>query len=281
MIGFILLIVLIGLSIGGREKLTWPEKFIKDAVGGIQQLIYRPVGAVAGFFEDIADLKHIYKENEELRQLASAYARDKVEYNFVKRQNERLQEELNFTNHQKEMNNYTYMIAQVISVSNDANNRTININIGSKQGVKKNMAVVTVDGLVGIVNTVTPFTSSITPYTELNANSAAFNPVSATVLGKESDSFGILTDYDAEQDKIILSKIGEDDPMVEGDTVITSGLGNIYPRGLMIGTIDSLKVGDFGLTYVATIEPFVDLDKLTEVFVVKIPELDENGELTQ
>ena len=271
---------MIGLSIGGRQSLTWPEKFLKDAIGSIQQVIYRPAGAVAGFFQDMKNLSSIYEENEQLRKLAAQYARDKVEYNFVKNENERLQDELDFTEHQKEMYNYTYMIAQVISVSNDANNRTININLGSKQGVQKDMAVVTVDGLVGLVNAVTPFTASVTPYTELNSLSTAFNAISVTVMNKEKDSFGILTDYDAELERIMMTKIGEDDPITEDDIVITSGLGNIYPRGLQIGTVESLKVGDFGLTYEATIKPFVDLNQLTEVFVVKIPQIIEDEELT-
>jgi len=280
MIGFLIFIVMIGLSIGGRQSLTWPEKFVKDAIGGIQQMIYRPAGAVAGFFQDMKNLNTIYEENEQLRMLAAQYARDKVEYNFVKNENKRLQDELDFASHQKEMYDYTYMIAQVISVSNDANNRTININVGSRQGVEKDMAVVTVDGLVGLVKAVTPFTASVTPYTELNSLSTAFNAISATVLNKETESFGILTDYDAELERIMMTKIGEGDPMKEGDTVITSGFGNIYPRGLQIGTIETLKVGEVGLTYEATIDPFVDLNQLTEVFVVKIPQINEDEELT-
>lgn len=272
MVGFLVLIVMIGLTIGGREKITWPERFLKDAVGFMQQVIYRPAGAVAGFFQDIRQLDEVYKENEELRKLAAAYARDKIEYNFVKSENERLKEDLKFTEHQMVMNDYTFKIAQVISVNNDAHNRTININLGSKHGVQKEMAVVTVDGLVGLVNSVSPFTSSVTPYTELSSTAATFNAISATVMGKESDSFGILSSYDAEIERLIMTKIGEKDPMVEGDIVITSGMGNIYPRGLRVGEIESLKVGDFGLTYVATIKPFVDLNKLTEVFVVSVPQ---------
>lgn len=280
MVGFLVLIVLIGLTIGGREKITWPERFLKDTVGFVQQLIYRPAGAIAGFFQDISQLNEVYKENEQFRMMASAYARDKVEYNFLKSENERLMKELEFKIHQEQMYDYKYMIAQVISVNNDANNRTININLGSKHGVEKNMAVVTSDGLVGIVNSVSAFYASVTPYTELSTTSTTFNAISATVMGKETESFGILSDYDTEQERLIMSKIGEEDPMVEGDIVITSGLGNIYPRGLRIGEIESLKVGDFGLTYVADIKPFANLNKLTEVFVVAAPSYDEEEETT-
>lgn len=278
MVGFLVLIVLIGLTIGGREKITWPERFLKDTVGFVQQLIYRPAGAIAGFFQDISQLNEVYKENEQFRMMAAAYARDKVEYNFLKSENERLMKELEFKIHQEQMYDYKYMIAQVISVNNDANNRTININLGSKHGVEKNMAVVTSDGLVGIVNSVSAFYASVTPYTELSTTSTTFNAISATVMGKETESFGILSDYDTEQERLIMSKIGEEDPMVQGDIVITSGLGNIYPRGLRIGEIESLKVGDFGLTYVAEIKPFANLNKLTEVFVVAAPSYDEEEE---
>lgn len=280
MVGFLVLIVLIGLTIGGREKITWPERFLKDTVGFVQQLIYRPAGAIAGFFQDISQLNEVYKENEQFRMMAAAYARDKVEYNFLKSENERLMKELEFKIHQEQMYDYKYMIAQVISVNNDANNRTININLGSKHGVEKNMAVVTSDGLVGIVNSVSAFSASVTPYTELSTTSTDFNAISATVVGKETESFGMLSDYDTEQERLIMSKIGEEDPMVKGDIVITLGLGNMYPRGLRIGEIESLKVGDYGLTYVATIKPFANLNKLTEVFVVAAPSYDEEEETT-
>jgi len=275
MIGFLVCIILIGLTIGGRGTLTLPEKVIRDSVGFTQQLIYRPVGAIAGFFKDIKQLNTVYEENERLRLLAAAYARDKAEYNFIKSENERLKIDLNFTSHQMQMNDYKYLIAQVISVSNDANNRTININLGSKHGVEKDMAVITVDGLVGLVKSVSPYTASVTPFTELKSTNVSYNAISATIEGRDSVSFGILTEYNPEIERIMMTKIGENDPMAVGDTVITSGSGNVYPRGLKVGTVESLKVGDFGLTYVATINPFAKLNQLTEVFVVQIPKTNE------
>ena len=270
MVGFLVFIVLIGLTIGGRDRLTTPEQFLKDTVSTLQGIIYKPAAQIAGFFKDVRQLDQIYAENEELRKALALYTREKVQYNFIQSENERLQEALDFRQHQKELYDYNYLIAQVVAVSNDANNRTININLGSKHGVEKNMAVITVDGLVGIVTNVSPFSASVTPFTELNSTSNTFNAISATVFGKEDVSFGVLTDYDVENERIVMSKIDENDPIVVGDTVITSGLGNVYPRGLLVGKVETIKVGDFGLTHVATIEPFAKLDHLTEVFVVQM-----------
>ena len=71
-----------------------------------------------------------------------------------------------------------------------------------------------------------------------------------------------------------MTKIDEDDPMESGDLVITSGLGNVFPRGLIIGTLESRQVGDFGLTQKATVKPAARFDHLREVFVVVVPDVD-------
>ncbi|WP_419872187.1 rod shape-determining protein MreC [Candidatus Pristimantibacillus sp. PTI5] len=274
MIGFILCIAVIGYSLSDRKELSWPEKFLKDSAAYVQQWFYKPAGYIAGFFEDISNLRTIYEENEQLRITAAAYSRDKINYNFIEKENKRLQEELSFTERQKEMYNYKYLIAQVVSVSNEANNRTMTINLGSKNGIKPNMAVTTIDGLIGLVSSVTPFTAAVKPITELNETSPTSNSIAVTILGRENESFGVLSSYNKETSRLIMTKIPEDDKMTIQDTVITSGLVNGYPRGLVVGTVESLQLGDFGLTYTASVKLAASFDHLTEVFVVQVPELE-------
>lgn len=275
MIGMILFIAVIGYSLSDRGELSLPEKITKDTSAFVQQWFYKPAGHIAGFFEDIRQLRSVYEENERLNLLAAAYAREKVNYNFIQLENERYKEMLHFTERQKQIHNYNYLIAQVISVSNDANNRSLNIDLGSKHGIKRNMAVTTVDGLIGIVSAVSPYSATVTPITELDENSPTFNSISATVFGREDESFGILSGYNKSTGKLIMTKIAENDKMEIGDTVITSGLGNVYPRGLIVGTIEAKQVGDFGLTYTADIKMSASFDHLTEVFVVQVPDMEE------
>lgn len=275
LVGLMICIAIIGFSLSDRKELSWPEKFVKDATGYVQQWFYKPAGYMAGLFRDLRELRVLYEENEQLRLTAAAYTRDKIHYNFVQKENERLKEALHFTEQQKQMYNYNYLIAQVVSVSNDANNRTININLGSKHGVKTNMAVITTKGLIGLVSSVSELTSTVTPITELNETSPTFNSISVTIEGRENESFGILSSYDKETGRLIMTKIPETDKMEYGDTVITSGLGYVYPRGLRVGTVETKQVGDFGLTYTATVEMAADLNQLTEVFVVQVPEIED------
>ncbi|MFD0713968.1 rod shape-determining protein MreC [Paenibacillus sp. GCM10027626] len=279
MIVFVLFVAVMGFSIGDRKKLTWPENFLLDATGMVQQWFYKPAGYIAGLFEDLTNLRSIYKENEELRKMAAAYARDKSKFNENQQTLARLQDQLGFKQRQKELNNYRYLIAQVISVSNDPYNKTIRINLGSRDGIKPNMVVVTTDGLIGMINRVSPFSSSVMPLTELNDKSPDTKQYAATALGKELDSFGMIDNYDEQSGMLTMTRISEKDPMAKGDTIITSGRGNVFPQGIVIGKVVSKEVGDFGLTYTAEIEPAADFTHLKEVFVVEVPNQEEEEDI--
>lgn len=275
---FVLMIVLIvfaaimGLSLGQRDKLTWPEQFIGDSVTFVQQWFYKPAGYLAGLFEDVRTMRDIYRENEELRTTVARYARDRVTYNRIERENERLKEALAFKERQKRMFDYEYVIAQVVAVSQDPLNPTFKINLGSTDGIKPDMAVITTDGLVGLVNRVFPLYSTVMPITQIRSESSG--AISATVMAHK-ESFGVIEDYDPKSGMLVMNRIAEDDPLEIGDEVITSGLGGIYPYGLVIGTVESRQVGDFGLTHTAYVKPAADFHRLMEVFVVVPPDLEE------
>ncbi len=278
MIGLILFIALMGFTFG-RNRLTWPEKFVSDAIGTVQGVFYRPVGAVAEFFRDLGRLSDVYKENEQLRQTVAQYTQDQIRFNRLEADNKRLMEELKFTERQKNMDNYRYLIAHVIGSTSNPYERTITINLGSKDGIKPEMVVRTVEGLVGLVSKVKNFTSTVTLISNLDPSSSKGSPVSATFLSKP-DSFGII-EYDEETKTLMMSKIEEKDQPMDGDTVITSGLGSLFPKGVIVGTVKSSQVGDFGLTYTAVIEPAAKFNHLQEVFVIVVPELDDLNEVDE
>ena len=273
----IVFIAVMGFSLGQRNKLSWPENFVGDSVTFVQQWFYKPAGYIAGLFEDIRTMRDIYRENEELRTTVARYARDRVTYNRIQLENERLQEALDFKERQKRLYDYEYVIAQVTAVSQDPLNPTIKINQGSTDGIRPDMAVVTTDGLVGLVDKTFPLYSTVMPITQLNEESLNPKAVSATVLDRE-ESFGIIESYDAQRGVLVMNKIAEDDPLKEGDTIITSGLGQVFPFGLVVGTVESRQVGDFGLTHTAYVKPAAEFDKLTEVFVVVPPDLEGEAE---
>lgn len=265
-----------GFSLGQRDNLTWPENFVGDSVTFVQQWFYKPAGYLAGLFEDIRTMRDLYRENEELRTTVARYARDRVTYNRIELENERLKEALAFKERQKRMFDYEYVIAHVVAVSQDPLNPTFKINLGSTDGIEPNMAVVTTEGLVGLVSRVFPLYSTVMPITQLDSESSGARAISATVM-EHKESFGVIEDYDAQRGMLIMNRIAEDDPISEDDVVITSGLGGVYPYGLVIGTVETRQVGDFGLTHTAYVKPAANFDKLSEVFVVVPPDLEEEA----
>nr|WP_273545618.1 rod shape-determining protein MreC [Paenibacillus caui] len=274
LMGLILFIAVMGFTLGPRAGLSWPEKFTKDTVGFVQYIVYKPVSYITGFFEDIANLRSLQKENEELKIALAHYTRDKARYNSIEQDNERYSNLLKFTDEQKARNkDYEYRIAQVISVSNDPDNRSLVINLGSQNGIKNGMAVTSDKGLVGTVSHVSNFTSTVKLLTTLDPKDPNSNAIAATVQGNENKSFGMIESFDSDKGMFLMTKIKSDDPLKEGDTIISSGLGGEFPRFMVIGKVVSRQKGSYGLTDTAYIEPATEFSDWNELFVVITPEV--------
>nr|WP_229522433.1 rod shape-determining protein MreC [Paenibacillus monticola] len=272
----VLFIVVMGFSLGTRKALSWPENFLRDTTGFVQNVFYKPAGYVAGLFEDIGNLHDLAKENESLKITVAQYTRDKATYNFIQADNERLQKLLKFTQAQKEKYDYEYHIAQVVSLTTEPSNSSLVIDLGSKDGVKTNMSVISVEGLVGVISEVSNFTSTVKLMTMMDSNDPNSQPaIAATAIGKENSTFGMIQSYNQETKRLQMDKIPPGDPIAVGDTIVSSGIGGLYPRGLTIGTVDSVAVGEFGLTSTAIIKPKAEFEDWKQLIVVYTEERTE------
>jgi rod shape-determining protein MreC len=271
--GLVCFFILMGLTLGNRAQMTMPEKFIKDTVSWTQGLFYRPAASIAGFFEDIRQLRVIYAENKTLKLTLTQYARDTQKLNELEAQNKVLKDALGFTERQKQANNYKYRIAEVVTVNADPFNNTLSINLGQKDGIKKDMAVMTIDGLVGRINEVSEFYSNVQLLTEINDTDSNSKAIAVTVKGRESQSFGMIESFDVKTGNLVMNKVDQADPMQVGDTVITSGLGLVFPNGIEIGKIVSIGPGEFGITHKVLVEPKASFRHIREVYVVEVPEV--------
>lgn len=271
MSGVIVFVALMGFTFGGRGTMSWPEGFLKDTVTWVQGWLNKPARSVAGFFEDVRRLSVLYEENRQLKLTLTQYAKDTARLNDLEAQNKRLKEALGFTERQQQSNQYKYRIAEVYASSPDPFNNTIVINLGEKDGIQANMAVMSVEGLIGRVVKVSPFYSNVQLLTELDSSAA--KAIAVTVKGRENESFGILEGYDRETGMLIMNKIPKADQLTKGDIVVTSGVGQLFPRGIEIGEVVSRDEGDFGITHTALVKPFASFNHLREVFVIEVPGL--------
>ena len=176
LVSFILLAALVGLTLNERENPTWPEAMLIDTFGWVQGVIYSPVHHVAGFFEDIRDIKKLYDENAKLKASLNEYSSMRVRIEGLERENKKLKEDLGL----RDTSGFKNMIsANVVGRSPSKWNSEITIDVGSKDGVEKDTAVITAGkGLVGRVYEVSPYHSKvllITDREKINVSAKVLN----------------------------------------------------------------------------------------------------------
>ncbi|EEL49109.1 Rod shape-determining protein MreC [Bacillus cereus Rock3-44] len=252
---------LIGISLKERKSLTWPEQFVKDTVGVVERVFQKPANYVAGFFENVEDIKRTYEENKTLKEKLDKYADLSVKVKALEKDNEKLRETIG---KETSLRDHKQIQATVIARNPDKWYDLIGIDRGAQQGIEKDMAVVTSKGLVGRVKSVSQFTSTVELLSSLNRT----NRISAVVEG-DKRIFGLIEGYDKEKQALVFTKIPSDVKVEKDQTVVTSGLGGIFPDGLIIGNIVDVTPDEYGLTQTAYVKPAADLNDVDHVMVAK------------
>ncbi len=206
------------------------------------------------FFTNITTLK---EENERLKEENSKLETALRELEIIKSENETLKEYVNLKDKYTE---YTTVPGYIINkdISNYSN--TVIINVGEKDGIKVNMPVISDKGLVGHVISVTPSTAKV--QTLLDTSSAV-----SSVVGSARDNV-IVKGTLENSSSIKAISIPTSATILEGDKIETSGLGGIYPKGILIGTVKKVTNTKNLTNRYANIEPAVDFNKVETVLVI-------------
>ena len=257
-ITLIILILLIFLSNVETDKLSYLESLGSKLTNPIQKVFVDLKNKIVGntsYFDDIDTLK---QENSELKQENSELKEQLRELEILKAENQTLQEDLNLTG---KYSNYETVPAYVINKDISNYSSTIIINVGSDDGVEKNMTVIADKGLVGHVVSVTNNTAKVQVIVD------AASTVSATINTTEES---IICKGTLENNQILrASYIPTGAELIIGDTIHTSGLGGIYPKGILIGTISNIVTTNNSTDRYAVIDTAVDFSKVYTVLVIK------------
>lgn len=274
LIGFIILVSLIGYSLRERE-ITFGEQFINDTVGWVQNIVHTPINFVTNIYSNIEDFKNTYEENQILREQIAQNKGLIYDVQELEEENEELRNTLEIS---ETIRDYEPIQATVIARSPERWLEQVTINKGEQHGITTNMVVITADGMVGKVQTTSEFTSNV----QLLTGFDQYNRVSATISRDEgNDIFGMIEGYDEETESLLFRIIEESDRDVEeGEMVFTSGMGGTFPAGLPIGMVKEVGSDQYGLTRTALIEPAADMYDLNQVIVVDrtIEEVEESND---
>ncbi|MED1468405.1 rod shape-determining protein MreC [Bacillus salipaludis] len=260
LLSIIILVALIGFSLRERSKLTWPEQFVKDSVGWVQSLVSKPAYVVAGFFENLKDLENTYQENKELKSRVEEIVSLESQVQDLKKDNEDLR---NVLGEKKTLRDFKPLPATVIGRNPDRWHEMIIIDKGKINGIKQNMAVVTANGLIGKVKNVNQFSSTVQLLSAMDPK----NRISAVVQGQKN-SFGFVEGFDSEKKLLQVKTIPSGAKIKKGQTVVTSGLGGVFPKDLPIGKVVEVKPDQYGLNQTALVKPGADFYDIQNVLII-------------
>ncbi|CAM5217795.1 Cell shape-determining protein MreC OS=Ureibacillus acetophenoni OX=614649 GN=SAMN05877842_102346 PE=3 SV=1 [Ureibacillus acetophenoni] len=274
LVSMIFIVALISFSLRDRQNATLPEQFIKDTVGLAQGFIAKPANYITGIFNDINSLLNTYEENKRLKTRLEDFAVLQSEVNTLKNENNSLRD---IVEKEDSLREYIPIQATVIARNPDQWEEKIILDKGSSHGIEVNMAVMTSKGLIGKISLVTPLTSEVEL---IQTNNPNFR-VSAVIQGENEEIFGLIEGFDVERNELIMKRIDSSFEVKEGELVISSGLGGIFPKGILIGEITEVTTDDFGLTKMAFIKPAADFSMLQDVMIAKrnVITIDEHEQL--
>ncbi|GLV13796.1 cell shape-determining protein MreC [Alicyclobacillus hesperidum] len=265
----IVLMVIAGLTLAqSGRRASFPERVVMDVENTVAGWIYRPVSKITGFFAGLGDMRSMYQENAQLKHEMQKYQALRAELSDAEAENQRLATMLNFYNRTK--NTLHEIPAAVVGREPSEWNSQLTINVGTADGVQPNMAVVAPDGsLVGRVDTVATHSAKVILITDTQVGDG----VAALVEAAKAQPFAVVTGSGASAGELALDFLGQIVQMpasqLIGDEVITSGLSNVFPRGLVIGTITKVQYGAHNTVKSAIVEPAAQMDYLQDVFVVR------------
>lgn len=233
---------------------------VGSAINPLQKVVYVASSKVKTTLDFFLNFSKVKNENKELTQKNIDLENKLLEYDRLKQENNNLREVLNFKNSK---NDYDYLGCEIIGYSGESFSGGYTINKGEKDGLKKNMVVISDKGLVGQVTNVGKNWATVS--TILNENIGVSVMISST-----RETTGILKGNitNKNQNLAKVTNLPVDSAVKVGDAIVTSGLGQVYPKEIRIGEVTSVETDNVKVMKTATVKPYVDFNKLEELFVV-------------
>lgn len=244
----IIILIMLVLSLILDRKATNIEKFLKDGCILVEKIVMYPFTAL--------------NNDKNIKQTES--------YLIQKNVNSSLEKEIQELKDTLELNRtlteYVPVNATILSRNKSYWFNTITIDKGSSSGIKKDMAVITKNGLIGKISKTTKYSSEVKLITSDDINFK----VSVAIKTNEIDNYAIMNGYDKTTGLIKASGLDKTTIVNKGDTVLTSGLGGLFPAGIYIGTVEKVTSDKYDLSKTIYIKTYQNFNDIHYVTVLKV-----------
>ncbi|MBP3461360.1 MAG: rod shape-determining protein MreC [Bacilli bacterium] len=257
------MLLLFSVIINDKRNLTIIEKIFKDTTLSINTLAMKPINILEDKIKEYNSKQKLYEKYEKLSEKYSKVELMETKYEEAKKEINDLKKVLNLNN---TLSENSYMNATVITRNIGYWYNNITIDKGEKDGIKKDMAVITNDGLVGTVIKTSNLNSTVKLLTTSDTN----NKISVKIkIGENEYLYGLLTGYNKEKKCFIVEGISENTDIKKGSIITTTGLGNGLPSGILIGRVESISKDNFDLARTVLVKSSVNFDDISYVTVLK------------
>ncbi len=247
---FVIICLLVaGLVAGGPQVTSLTS-------GAIVQVLYYPFSILKN---TVSDLSRVHDDNQRLRLALQETILHLDHYKEIERENERLRLILDY----EPPPGYELSQARVLSVSGTTGQVSAEINRGARDSIRVNMPVINQQGLIGRVISVSETVSQVQLLTDPTHRVAARVATSREMgIVKYRTLDGMLLDNFPIQGVVEV-----------GDQILSSGLGGIYPAGLVIGQVGSIERPEDAVFCQIVINPAVNFNSIEELFVLRSHQL--------
>ncbi len=256
-ITIVILIIIVIISNIKIQDVAYIENALGVVIMPIQNGLTYLKNWISGNNSFFSNINTLQEENEALKKKNIELEQSLRELEIIKSENDTLREYVNLTDKYSEYKTLpAYVIQRDISNYSDI----IIINIGSKEGIEVNMPVISEQGLVGHIISVTDHTAKVQTIIDTAST------ISCTISSSRDKMVARGT---LQQNSTLKATfIPTEATILEGDSVETSGIGGIYPKGIHIGTISQIINTKNITDRYAIIQTAVDFNKLETMLVI-------------
>ncbi len=257
-----LVLVVLAFSLQKDRDLNPIEKVAKDTITVVLKVVSAPFNFVHDTVDSIIEKNNLYEKYKELKN-------KEEQIDSVVSQNDNLRDEVNKLKDTLNLNTLlsdkVYMNATVVTRNIGYWYDEVTIDKGSKNGIEKGMAVVNPKGLVGQITKVSNYSSTV----KLLSNENMSDKISVKIKVADKYVYGLISQYDSKTNTYTVEGISENVDIEEGADVVTTGMGTIFPSGLMVGKVNKVTTDNFDLSKVVEVQASVNFDDLDYLTVLK------------
>ena len=264
----IIILAIFSFTLKEDRQLNKFESLIKDTTTGIQKVISYPFNFIFSKIDDYKELINIREKYQKLLPEVDRIDSLMTENIELRKQLESMKEELNI---KYTINDYEFLNATVISRNVSYWYNTVTIDKGTYNGIEVDMVVVNSEGLIGKVVSTTTFTSDVKLLTTSDTN----NKISVAISNGKNKLYGLIKDYNYNNNYLEVEGISNTETVSIGNYVYTSGLGGIFPSGILIGTVEEITTDEYDLAKIINVKLSANFDNINYVAVLKRKEIEK------